>query len=614
MHLNASFIIDYLYFNHCAILTIKVQFVYRFSVADMLYTTLLNLKKIPHMFLSWICGLAILCAAPSDILRLEWGTPEYETATYIKVPLKIFIASDWKMMGPKALGDTLVNPPEIFWKNSKNVSDVQVLWPVTTSWFEENQKGQVYKQRVVALLHVQLKDRTGGELNLELRAQCCGRVCKLIKQQISLPLPMKNFSQMQSWKMLLFAFLGGAILNVMPCVLPVLGLKLKGLSQVSPFLLRRTFLMSSLGIFLGFWTLAFVTIMLKFVFQKEVGWGIHLQNPHFLTALCLVMVVASYSLLGLFQFQVPRWTAQFVPKDYRSSLSALGSGLLAVLLATPCSAPFLGPALGYFLCGTVQEILYGYTSIAFGFSLPYILGLILPVYRLLPKPGYWMVVIERFVGVSFLGAAIWLVGWPLSSFLPELSHRLAIGFLILMALVPLLHYYVTYNLSLLWRSILLFALPSIAGVGLFLLPFFSESSRPTVSMQDGKIQWIRWTPELMKQAIQAGRIVFVDVTGSGCLTCMLNKQVFMQTKIQSLLTRPNMVCMRADYSTGADEITRFLKTFSRAAIPFNVAVCKEFPGGIVLNELISTQEVEEVIGFLRKTQVQKPSAKPGVQP
>ena len=201
------------------------------------------------------------------------------------------------------------------------------------------------------------------------------------------------------------------------------------------------------------------------------------------------------------------------------------------------------------------------------------------------------------------------MGWPLSSFLPDFSHRLAIGLLILMALVPWLHYYVSYNLSLLWRSILLFALPSVAGVGLFLLPFFSESSHHTVSMQDKNIQWIRWTPALMKQAIQAGRIVFVDVTGSGCLTCMLNKQVFMQPKIQALLTRPNMVCMRADYSKGSDEITRFLKTFSRAAIPFNMAVCKEFPGGVVLNELISAQEVEEVIEFLKKAQIQKASLK-----
>ena len=582
----------------------------------MPYTALLDLKKITSVFLAWICSIVALYAMPNNIVKLEWGTPEYETATYVKVPLKIFIAPGWKMLGPKSVGDTIANPPKIFWKNSKNIADVQVLWPVTTAWFEANQKGQIYKKRAFALLHIQLKDRTGGELNLELRAQCCGRVCQMVKEQISLPLPAGKFSQMQSWKMILFAFLGGAILNVMPCVLPVLGLKLKGLSQVSPFLLRRTFLMSSLGIFLGFWMLAFVTIMLKFVFQKEVGWGIHLQNPHFLTALCLVMVVASYSLLGLFQFQVPRWTARFVPKDYRSSLSALGSGLLAVLLATPCSAPFLGPALGYFLCGTVQEIVYGYTAIASGFSLPYILGLILPIYRLLPKPGHWMVLVERFVGISFLGAAIWLVGWPLSSFLPDLSHRLAIGLLILMALVPILHHYVTYKLSLFWRTILLFALPSIAGVGLFLLPFFSQSSHHTVSMQDGKIQWIRWSPKLMKDAIQAGRIVFVDVTGSGCLTCMLNKQVFMQPNIQALLTRPNTVCMRADYSTGAEEITRFLKTFSRAAIPFNVAVCKEFPGGIVLNELISAQEIEEVLEFLRKKQMphnaEKIAIKPGV--
>lgn len=563
------------------------------------------IRSVVYCFIVWILNTSLIFGTQQEIVQLQWGIPEYETATYIKVPLKIFIAPNWKMMGPKAIGDTLVHPPEIFWKNSKNILDVQVVWPTTTTWFEADQKSQIYKNRVFAMLHVQLKDRNGGQLNIEFRSQCCGHVCHIIKEHLSLALEPGKFYHSQSWKMLLFAFLGGVILNVMPCVLPVLGLKLKGLSQVSPFLLRRTFLMTSLGIFLGFWSLALVTILLKFVFQREVGWGIHLQNPYFLTALCLVMVIASYSLLGLFQFNVPRWTMRFVPKDYRTSLSALCSGLLAVLLATPCSAPFLGPALGYFLCGTVQEIIYGYTSIAFGFSLPYILGLMLPVYRLLPKPGAWMIVLERVVGASFLGAAIWLVGWPLSSFLPELSQHLALGFLILMAAVPFLHYFLTYKLSLLWRGILFFALPSVAGVGLFLLPFFSQNSHSRISMQDGKIQWIRWSPTLMRQAIQAGRTIFIDVTGNGCLTCLLNKQVLMHDNIQKILTHPNMVCMRADYSAGADEITVFLKSFSRAAIPFNVLICKEFPGGVVLNELLSVKEIEEVLKFFKTLQVSK---------
>ncbi|ETZ04982.1 protein-disulfide reductase DsbD family protein [Holospora undulata] len=547
----------------------------------------------------------VFCISPESVIELQWGEVVYETATYVKVPLKILITPHWKLMGPKSIGDTLSHPPEIFWKNSENISDVQVLWPAPIPWFEAKQRGQIYRHHVFAMLYVQLKDRNGGKLNIEFRGQCCGNVCKIVKETLSLPLNSYQAFQGRSWKMLLFAFLGGAILNVMPCVLPVLGLKLKGLSKVSPFLLKRTFLMTSLGIFLGFWLLALTTILLKFVFQKEVGWGIHLQNPYFLIALCLVMVISSYSLLGLFQFNIPRWTLHFVPKDYRTSLGALGSGLLAVILATPCSAPFLGPALGYFLCGTVQEILYGYTSIACGFALPYIIGFVFPIYRFLPKPGAWMVILERLIGISFLGAAIWLVWWPLRSFLSVFMQQLALGLLILMACVPLLHYFLTYRLPLLWKSILLFAFPSMAGIGLFLLPFFSQQSSQKISMQDGKIHWIPWSPALMRQSIQAGRIVFIDVTGMGCLTCMLNKQVFLHPNIQNLLAKPNMVCMRADYSTGADEITALLKSFSRAAIPFNVLISKDFPGGIVLNELLSVKEIEEVLELFKKFQPSK---------
>ncbi|ETZ07323.1 thiol:disulfide interchange protein DsbD [Holospora obtusa F1] len=553
-------------------------------------------------FVLLFCFLSIfnLVASPESIIDLKWGEPTYETATYVKVPLKILIAPHWKLMGPNSIGDTLINPPKISWKNSKNISNVQVFWPATIAWFQENQRGQVYRHHVFAMLYVQLKDRNGGELNIEFQGQCCSSVCKVVRSSLSLPLNASQKFQGGIWKMLSFAFLGGAILNVMPCVLPVLGLKLKGLSKVSPFLLRRTFLMTSFGIFLGFWLLAIATILLKFVFQREVGWGIHLQNPYFLIALCLIMVVSSYSLLGLFQFNIPRWTLRFVPKDYRTSLGALGSGLLAVILATPCSAPFLGPALGYFLCGTAQEILYGYTAIALGFAFPYVIGFVFPIYRFLPKPGGWMVLLERLIGVSFLGAATWLVWWPLRSFLSGFMQQLALGLLVLMASVPLLHYFLTYRLSLLWRSILLFALPSIAGIGLFLLPFFSQQSTQKISMQDGKIHWISWSQSLMRQAIQAGRIVFIDVTGTGCLTCMLNKQVFLNPKIQTLLGKPNMVCMRADYSKGSDEITALLKSFSRAAIPFNVFISKDFPGGIVLSELLTVKEIEDVLILFNK--------------
>lgn len=532
----------------------------------------------------------------TEPIVVQWGTPEYESDTYVRVPLCVLINSEWKLTGPFLKGDTLNSPPTLKWDKSTNIADVQIFWPHGELLQQQGQTSHVYKKSFSVILHVFLKDRAASELNVEFKGLACSDLCRVIKTPLSLKLNPPAQSVGKFWQMLSFAFLGGIILNIMPCVLPVLGLKLKGLASVYPFLLRKMFLLTSIGIIAGFWFLAGLTISLKIFFQQQMRWGMQLQNVYFLLTLCIIMVISSYSLLGMFHLNTPRWAARFLPKSYRTSFGAFFSGLFAVLLATPCSAPLLGPALGYFLSGTYLEIFLSFTLVAFGFALPYILGIIFPVHKLLPKPGQWMFVMEKTIGVLFFGTAVWLVWWPLGSFLSESFQKIALGFLLVIGIVPFIHKKIR-EFSLWIRSILLFVVPSAAGVGLCILPFFNQKVQE-ISMIDGQIHWLPWSAELMEKTLRAGRVVVIDITARGCLLCEVNKSVFKEPGMQELLTSSKIVCLRADYSKASDDITALLKRFSRAGIPCNIILSKDYPQGIVLSEALSSQEIEKCIKFL----------------
>lgn len=552
---------------------------------------------------AWLLTLGMSWALP---ITFQWGQSQWQSSTHVYIPLTLTIEKGWKCYGPSQQADTLKRPLELSWASSHNIMSVSPEWPEPTLWQDQGQQAHVYYDTVTVPLNIFLQDRAPARLHLAIEGLSCAEMCMPFHHELSLELTPPAVTPSAWVRMLFFAFLGGLLLNVMPCVLPVLGLKLKGLTYHSPALFKRVCAITSLGIVSGFWSLAALTSVLKMIFHRQVGWGMQLQSPYFSAFMVLIMVAGAYSLLGVFHLNTPQWAhhAGAPTASSKPSIQAFISGLLAVLLATPCSAPFLGPAIGFALTGTPLEIFSFYTAIALGFALPYLLGLFLPIGTWLPKPGPWMLYIERGIGILFLLSAAWLIGWPLASFLSVPLQYAAWILLAVWAFIPCLQRWSHKWPS--WKKRTIFyGLPLTMGICLLAFPSLSPTGG-AISMVDGKIFWTPWSPRRLEDALQEGRTVFVDVTGKGCALCMVNKRVFSSPRIQQLLTSPGILCMRADYSKGSEDILFFLKRYGRAAIPFNVILHKSYPKGIVLSEFLSEEEVVKALDFIKNLEVQKP--------
>ena len=552
------------------------------------------------LFIGIIAGLTPGWSASLPI-KVRIGTPQWQSATHAVVPLFVHIEAGWKLYGPSQTDDTLKRPPEFSWDRSSNISALSPQWPQPQFWADQDQKAHVYYDTVSVPLDVFLQDRKPASLVLKLEGLCCSELCVPFSVEGSLTLTPPSIHWMSWIKMLFFAFLGGVILNLMPCVLPVLGLKLKGLTQNPLISFRQSCFATFSGIMSGFWSLGGLIIVMKTVFHQHLSWGAQLQNPLFLCAMILIMVACAYGLMGLFHLRAPQWALTQAGRSELSSRPALQAfvfGLLAVLLATPCSAPFLGPALGFALTGSPFEIITFYTAIGLGFGLPYLIGIVAPIDRYLPKPGAWMIWVEYLMGILFMLSAAWLIGWPLSAFLSPWGQKIAWSLFGIWCVIPLAQKWKS-SWTVLTQSLIFYGIPLTLGVGLFFLPS-SHQEGTQVSMKDGKIHWLAWSPQRMREAMQADRIVIIDVTGRGCALCMVNKRIFHNPSVQEALTKPNIVCLRADYSRGSPEILLFLKQYGRAAIPFNLVISQAYPKGIILSEILTEAELLNTLKILQK--------------
>jgi thiol:disulfide interchange protein len=552
----------------------------------------------------------------AQFFNAHWRSP-----TQLAVTLQLNLAQGHKIYAPKVAGDTLFLPTQITPKTA-NLT-VNADWPAGQLCQEYGMVSHVYRDSVSIPLMLTFgspPDLNHGPVSLAVKGMVCATGCQPLNLELSLPLPPLSASALETqapwqWiKNLFSAFLGGLILNVMPCVLPVLGLKLKGFVAVGQAAFRQGCVFSALGILSTFFLMGGTLAVLKEGLGAHIEWGMHLKNPFFCIGLALIMVASAYSFLGLFHLSAPRWALELAGRmgrrgglgsalgpEARSGVagSSFGAGILAVLLATPCSAPFLAPVLALVLTGNWLEILGIHMAIGIGFAFPYLLGLVLPVYKILPKPGRWMIVGERLVAYGLLAASGWLVAYPLSAHLSPHGHLWSMiiwGLLLGIGLV--------LSKGLLRRRPLLFA-SALLAAGLCVLPLVG--SAPTgVSMQDGTITWKPFSQQALTDAIAQNKVVLVDVTGVACTTCAVNKRVFFAPAIQKALLAPNVVCLRADYSHPSPEISGFLQNHNRATYPFNAFFSKTHPGGHALSEWLTQKEVLRGLALVQKKAPQEP--------
>lgn len=391
---------------------------------------------------------------------------------------------------------------------------------------------------------------------------------------------------------LALALLGGLILNLMPCVLPVLSIKILHLVRHQEFTrpqIRRSFIATAAGIIASFAVLAGVMIALKSAGQV-IGWGIQFQQPLFIGALAIIVTLFSANLWGRFEFRLPGKLSDLVGSGQNSNpvslSSSFGQGALATLLATPCSAPFLGTAISFAFTQDAPTLMAVFITMGTGLALPYLIMTLKPEWvHKLPKPGPWMARLKQILSIGLLITAGWLF-WILS----DLVVLWGIGLLILLLAI----WWLTAQ-----RSVLLWVLPVAAWLSITALP---AAPLPAISGTETEdtIAWQSFRPDDIRQHVANGKLVFVDITARWCVTCVANKIAVIQTEeIQNELNAPDLIAMQGDWTRPDDTISQFLNQHKRFGLPFNAIYGPGAPQGILLGEILTRDEVLNALSKAR---------------
>lgn len=494
--------------------------------------------------------------------------------------IQIELSEGWHIYAPQK--NTSFIPPHLQDKGSKNIYSYKIFWPTPHKISLNGEEGLVYSHKILLPLIISLKNSTLPlDVNMLFVGVACNqKQCVPYKIPLSLSIPagplrptqeatilkdaLKNSSSsppapheksfIDSFTALLIilgsGFLGGIILNFMPCVLPVLSIKLFSLLEkkilsntLNTHLIKMRFLISFLGILSFFMVFAFLTIALHY-FGKTLGWGIHFQNPYFLGCLIIILLLFTLNLWGVFEVRLPSWILNWVshknsffysernkPQSsfYDFFLKDFASGLLTAILATPCTAPFLGTALGASLTQSPAVVILIFFSIGTGLGAPYLIMMIYPsLIHKLPHPGAWMQKLRYLLSLGLLGTSLWL------------------GFVLLSPLTNI-----------------------------------SVSSSQTLS-------WQIFSTSKLSSYINTGHHVLVNVTADWCLTCKANKFfTFENEEVQKFLLHKKIILIEADWTRPNPDIELYLKDLNKRGIPLTIYYTPQNPHGIILPELLT---------------------------
>jgi thiol:disulfide interchange protein len=399
---------------------------------------------------------------------------------------------------------------------------------------------------------------------------------------------------------LFYGFLGGFILNLMPCVLPVISLKIFGFIQQagqSRQKILRSGLAFAAGIFAWFVGLALILIALKAA-GHQITWALQFTNPYFVLFMSALVLVFALNLFGVFEISLPPAVTSGLLSagTGEGDASSFFQGVFATILATPCTAPFLGAALGFAFTQSAPIIFAMFVAIAAGMSAPYLLLSAQPAWlRFLPMPGPWMVHVKQFMGFLLLATLLFL--------LYVLGAQRG-------------------NEGAIWASCFLLALSVICWMkGAFIVPtasgraraatalamlillfasgfyFIGEKFRFTkiATVQSDRVgDWLPFTPEVLQQELRLGHLVFVDFTAAWCLTCKFNEASVLESSVvREAFQRHNVTKLKADWTNGDPAITKLLQQFGRPGVPFYVLYPGSSDKPVVFPELLSKSIVLE---------------------
>ncbi|MGB4102095.1 MAG: protein-disulfide reductase DsbD domain-containing protein [Alphaproteobacteria bacterium] len=430
-----------------------------------------------------------------------------------------FLAAN-PLQEPKAFAETadggIFSPPEVTLKDDKKSGTIKLVL----------RHGSEMPQPPLVTLTL-ADGKHGWEDSVQIAAAAPQSALRAPAVQTPLPASLLT--------MLLFAFLGGMILNLMPCVLPVLSLKIlkfMGHGGREDHEARHSFLATSAGIITSFLLLAGIMLGLRAA-GHSIGWGLQFQHPGFLFFLIVVLLVFAGNMWGLFEIRLPAALNDRIFSASTHHPKLLGdflTGGFATLLATPCTAPFLGTAIGFALGSGATEILAIFAGMGFGMATPYLLVAAFPgLATRMPRPGAWMVRLRRMLALALLATAVWL--------------------------------------------------------GCILVMQAQQADAP-----------MKFDEAAIPRHVADGKTVFVDVTAAWCITCQVNKKLVLErADIAARLKSPDVVFLQRDWTKPDADIADYLHRFGKGGIPFNVIYGPGAPEGIVLPELLTPDIVTEVL-------------------
>ena len=469
-------------------------------------------------------------------------------------------------------------PPDIDWVKSKNIKDLEILWPKPEKFEILGMESLGYSKEVILPIKLIIENNNEKLLaNFDVDYLTCKKICipfndnlilniptgdgqvseygKVINQYIDKSNYLNYSSLLNPDSILLFlfiAFVGGVILNFMPCVFPVLSLKIYNvLSQqqqnINNKTIKRNFLATILGIIFSFFVLSLITVLLKSL-GHSLGWGFQFQSPIFLSFMILILILFSLNLIDVFSIDIPFFFKKFLNKviNFNKKNSEFFQNFLLgsfiTILSTPCSAPFIGTALGFAFVSSNQVIFLIFFCISLGLSSPYIILATKPqILSFLPKPGLWMKKFKYFLSFLLILTAIWLT------------------------------------------SVLLIQVNTINN---------NDSNNNN---------WLDFDTIKLKELVNENNIVFVDITADWCMTCFYNKKTVLdRKKVKNIFEKYDVKKMRGNLTKPNKEINKYINSYGRFGIPANVIYSPSAPQGILLSELLTVRNLLSTFESIKK--------------
>lgn len=384
---------------------------------------------------------------------------------------------------------------------------------------------------------------------------------------------------------LLFAFAGGLLLNLMPCVFPVLGIKVMGFARHahndSTQMRKQGFAFLG-GVIVSFWVLAGVLIALRAA-GESVGWGFQLQSPVFVTFLAALFMLMALNLSGVFEMGIGIQTAAagFAPNSRGALADAFFTGVLATVVATPCTAPMMGAALGFTLSQPATLSLLVFTAIALGMAAPvFTLSLVPTWLRYLPKPGAWMDTLKRILAFPLYATVVWLA-WVLGAQIGNDGVAKLLFGLTLLSLAAWL--YGHWQIARPKSAVIIALLVAVVGISIA-WPETKSLNATVAPIDDG---WVPFSAKKLAELRGDRKAIFVDFTATWCITCQVNKRVALNREdVIRRFKELGVVRMKADWTVQDPEITQALAEFGRNGVPLYVF----YPAGgdaVILPEVLT---------------------------